>query len=176
MHRRGFSSAGSAAGARASGRGARTILWGGLICGTLDIGAAFVFAGRRHVGPIRVLQGIAEALLGPASQRGGTPTALLGLLMHFGVALGWTAVFYGLSRRLPILVRRPVPSGLIYGAVVYLVMYRGVIPLTIALNSLYLTEFDRALPPLGIRGLAIHLLCVGLPIALTVRARSLPAD
>jgi hypothetical protein len=150
-------------------RAARAIVWGGLLCGTLDISAAFFFAGRKQIGPARVLQGIAEALVGPASYRGGGATAALGLLMHFGVALTAAAVFVLLSRRIPALVRWPAAAGVVYGAAVWITMYRVVIPLTVAANALYLTEFDRAIPALRWRQLLIHVFCVGLPIAFSAR-------
>jgi hypothetical protein len=41
----------------------------------------------------RLFQGVAATLLGPDALNGGTRTALIGLLMHFGVAFGWSAVF-----------------------------------------------------------------------------------
>jgi hypothetical protein len=154
---------------RARGRAARAIVAGGLLCGTLDIGAAFLLAGSKGISPVRVLHGIAEALVGPASHRGGAATAALGLLMHFGVAFAAAAVFYASSRKFPALVRWWVPAGLLYGAAVWITMYRVVIPLTVAVNALYLTEFDRGIPALRLRQLLVHLLCVGLPIAFAVR-------
>ena len=41
----------------------------------------------------RLFQGVASILIGPKAIEGGTPTAALGLLMHFGVAFAWSAVF-----------------------------------------------------------------------------------
>ena len=41
----------------------------------------------------RLWQGVAAVLLGAAAFDGGTRTAMIGLLMHFGVAFGWSAVF-----------------------------------------------------------------------------------
>ena len=147
----------------------RAILIGGLIAGALDITTVFVLAGLHGVGPVRIFHGIAEALIGPASQRGGAATAALGLLMHFSIATFWTAVFYFLSRRFPVLVERPLVFGPLYGALVFILMYRVAIPLVLALNALYLTEFDPTIPPLRLRQLFVHLVCVGLPIALAVR-------
>jgi hypothetical protein len=40
----------------------------------------------------RLFQGVASTLLGRAALDGGTRTALVGVLMHFGVAFGWSAV------------------------------------------------------------------------------------
>ncbi|MFL5579873.1 MAG: hypothetical protein ACJ8AO_05825 [Gemmatimonadaceae bacterium] len=47
----------------------------------------------------RLWQGVASVLLGPSALQGGTRTMLIGLLMHVGVALGWSAVFLFLWAR-----------------------------------------------------------------------------
>jgi len=147
----------------------RAILWGGLICGVLDITSAIVISIANGGSPVRMLQGIAGALLGPVSFEYGAATAALGLAMHFGVAFTATAIFYWLSRRIPAMVEWAVPSGLLFGVVWLLVMYRGVIPLTAALRTLYLDNVKRTLPALWPLPLLVHMTCVGLPIALAVR-------
>ena len=91
----------------------RTILWGGLIAGALDITAAFVTSGLRGIGPIRVLQAIASGLLGAVSYKGGFATATLGIVLHFVIAFGATAVYYAVSRKLSFLVQRAVVCGLV---------------------------------------------------------------
>jgi uncharacterized membrane protein YagU involved in acid resistance len=153
----------------------RAILWAGSIAGLLDLTAAFIDVRLNlDMGPVRLLQNVAGALLGPATYDGGLATATLGLLMHFTVAFSVSTIFYVLSRRFPLLIRWAVPCGLLYGALVFLVMYRGVIPLTIQLKSLYLTTFNHTLPKLRWSQLLVHLFCVGLPIALLVRQFTLP--
>ena len=147
----------------------RAILWGGLICGVLDITSAVVISLSNGGSPVRMLQGIASALLGPMSFQGGPATAALGLAMHFGIAFTATAVFYLLSRRFPVMVEWAVPSGLLFGVFWLLVMYRGAIPLTAALRSLYLDNVKRSLPDLWPLPFFVHMFCVGLPIALAVR-------
>jgi hypothetical protein len=89
--------------------------------------------------------------------------------MHFGVAFFWAAAFALLCRRFPALLRWSVPAGLLYGAAVWILMYRVAIPLIPLVNSLYLTRFDRTMPKLRLRQLLIHLGCVGLPIALAAK-------
>ena len=149
---------------------ARAILWGGLACGVLDITSAVVISLANHGSPIRMLQGIAGALLGPASFQGGIATAALGLAMHFGVAFTATTVFFLLSRRFPAMVEWAVPSGVLFGVFWLLVMYRGVIPLMAALRPLYLGNIPRRpLPALWPLPVLVHMTCVGLPIALAVR-------
>jgi len=47
----------------------------------------------------RLWQGVASTLLGQSALSGGTRSALVGLVMHFGVALAWSAVFLVLYSR-----------------------------------------------------------------------------
>src|ERR687888_449968 len=82
----------------------RPILWAGLAAGVLDITAAFVVYGAFGAKPLRILQGIAAGLLGPLSFDGGLATAILGLLCHFLIACSAAAVFFLLSRKMPVLV------------------------------------------------------------------------
>jgi hypothetical protein len=137
----------------------KTILSAGLAVGVLDGIAASVNAGFNGSTPVRVFQYVASGLLGRASFEGGFATAALGLLLHFTVALGASAVFFGASRFLPILTRLPFAFGPIYGVIVYFVMREIVSPLS---------RTNPGTPT--IKGMAImiviHILFVGLPIAL----------
>jgi hypothetical protein len=141
------------------------ILWGGLLCGVLDITAAFITFGLRGTSPIRLLQGIAYGLLGPETYNGGTATAALGLLCHFVVAFGAATVYYLASRKLRFMVEKPLVVGPLYGIAVWLFMSFVVMPLS-AIGMPKVTIGSMAL------GWFVHMLCVGLPIALAVRAYS----
>lgn len=130
--------------ARSAGR---AILWGGLICSVLDITSAVIISFANKGSPIRMLQGIAGALLtgdvsGRSRHRVPRPRDALrrGPYRDCG--------FYWLSRRFPVMVEWAVPAGLLFGVVWLFVMYRRVIPLTAALRSLYLsiTSSDRCWP------------------------------
>jgi hypothetical protein len=83
----------------------------------------------------RLWQGVAGVLLGPGTFNGGTRTALIGVLMHFGVALGWSTVFLLLYTRSSWIQRAVAgPYGTlkvasVYGPCVWLVMSLAVIPL-----------------------------------------------
>ena len=147
----------------------RAILAGGLICGVLDIFSAVVIAIRGGGSPVRMLQGIAGALLGPATFEHGAATAVMGLVMHFCVAFTAAAVFYLVSRRIPAMVDWAWIAGIAFGLVWLLVMYRGVIPLSQAFRTLYLSNVRRTLPALWPLPFFVHIFCVGLPIALAVR-------
>jgi hypothetical protein len=139
------------------------IFWGGLIAGTLDICAAFLYAWlRAGVGPMRVLQSVASGLLGAAAFEGGGKTAVLGLALHFLIATVATAVFYLASRKLRFLIERPVTFGLLYGVVVYAFMNFVVLPLSNVARR-QATVSGRVI------NMLIIMFCVGLPIALIVR-------
>jgi hypothetical protein len=138
-----------------------TILFAGLACGTLDISAAFVTWAPQGISPARILKGIASGLLGPTAFNGGTEIAALGLALHFLIALSAAAVFYAASRKLPIMIRRPVLSGVLYGVAVYGVMYWIVVPL----SRFHPGHTLKA----SVIAIVTHMLCVGLPISLVVR-------
>jgi hypothetical protein len=94
-----------------------TILYGGLVVGILDMLFAFTFYGLMlGAQPLRIFQSVAAGLLGrTVAYEGGIRTFLLGVLLHFVVATCIATVYYLGSRILPLLIRHPVASGLMYG-------------------------------------------------------------
>jgi len=138
------------------------IFWAGLICGSMDITAALIVYGRFGLAPIRLLQGIAAGLLGPRSFDGGIPTALLGLLCHYVIAYSAAAVYYAASRAMPILMEHFIGFGALYAVAVYFFMQLVVIPLSAASRRPFSLKMT-------IIGIVIHIFCVGLPIAATIR-------
>jgi hypothetical protein len=146
---------------------ARAILVGGLLAGGLDIGAAFVVYGFRGVTPLRILQSIASGLLGAAAFNGGLATAALGTLLHFFIALVAAGAYFAASRKLGVLVRRPVIGGLLYGVGVYLFMNHVVVPLSAVPKRPFVLGLALVI-------LIVHMGCVGLPIALAVRRYAPP--
>lgn len=144
---------------------ALAILWSGLVCGILDITAAFVVYGRFGLPPLRLLKGIAAGLLGPQAFEGGFTTALLGLFFHFFIAYSAAAVYFTASRWIPFLLEHTAISGVLYGVAVYFFMNRIVVPLSAAKK--YPFSFK-----MMVIGVVIHIFCVGLPIAITVRQYS----
>jgi len=93
------------------------IVVGGLIVGVLDLAYAILVYSPNK--PILVPQAIASGVFGMPSYAGGALTAAVGVFFHFVIALGAAAVYYHASRKLEILVKRAVPLGLVYGALVY---------------------------------------------------------
>jgi hypothetical protein len=138
------------------------LLWAGFACGVLDITAALVVYGFFGLKPMRLLQGIASGLLGSRAFSGGLATALLGLLCHFLIAFGTAAVYLLASRTLGFLNEHAVVSGVLYGVAVYFFMNRIVLPLSATAKRPFSIQ-------MMIVGVVIHIFCVGLPIALSVR-------
>ena len=149
---------------------AKAILIGGLIAGAFDITYACVFFGlRNHVSPIRILQSVARGALGNQAFQGGLKTAALGLLFHFLIALIAATVYFLASRILRFMVTHPIICGILYGACVYFFMY-GIVMRVSAIHS-------KTLPwnypwAVLIPNLLIHMLGIGLPIALATRRYS----
>ncbi len=148
-------------------RATSTILRAGLLAGVLDIAAAFLAYAHSGAQGIRLLQGIASGLIGPAAFQGGIRTALLGLVCHFVIAMLWAAIYFAMSRRAAFLVEHAVVSGAIYGVIIYLVMNLVVIPL----SAIGPRPFSLSA---AIVAAGILVPCVGVPIALTVRQASGP--
>ena len=155
---------------------ARAIVVGGVLAGLGDLTQALVVFGERGVAPIRVLQSIAVGVAGRAAFDGGWRMALLGVVLHFLIATIWAAVYVRMSGALRLLVERPILCGLLYGIVVFLIMYEVVLPLSLVARDPLATLFTA---PLIITGWIGHPLVVGLPIALATHrfmSRAASAD
>jgi hypothetical protein len=135
-----------------------TILLAGLGGGAID----FVYASgmaMAHGRPfIRVWQGVASGWLGDAAASGGLASMALGIATHFGIAICMAAAYALVAARLPLLYRRPVACGLAYGVVLYLVMYRIVMPL----------RWGAALPWNGLRSVADIASHIGVALVIAV--------
>lgn len=130
---------------------------GGLIAGTLDLTQACILFGWNI--PLT----IAAGLLGREARHGGAPTYVLGVLLHFFIALSAAAIYYAASRRLSFMKDHPLVCGLFFGAAVEEVMSLVVLPLS-ALHAKGPYELQDL-----ILGLGVHMVVVGLPIAFSVR-------
>jgi len=147
-----------------AGGPALAITRAGAFAGLLDLTAAITQGLLRGRPPERVLQSIATGWLGKASYNGGWGSAILGFVTHFFIAMVWAALFWAVSRRARTLVRHAWQWGALYGLFVYAVMYEVVMPLSAIHRRIPRTPQDY------LTGMLIHVFCVGLPIALTVRA------
>ena len=137
----------------------RPILIATLVAGTLDILSAFVFAGLAGATPFGVLRYVASGPFGEAP----TPTmgwAAVGLAVHFAIMAAMAAAYMLVASRVPALLRHPVPAGLAYGLLLWLIMYWVVKPLRWPEAPLPHTLYAVA------NQLFSHCILVGLPIAL----------
>jgi hypothetical protein len=122
----------------------------------------------------RLWQGVASVPLGPSALEGGTRTALIGIALHFCVALAWSTVFlvlYGgmgwlrtatASRSGVLLVAA------IYGPLVWMTMSLVIIP-----------QFTHRPPTINYRWWVQwfgHMVFVGLPIASSIARLHSPLD
>jgi hypothetical protein len=138
-----------------------------VVAGCLDITSAIVIWLIRGVPLIKGFQGIASGLIGRESAvQGGLATAALGFALHFFIMF-CVVIGYFLARRgLPALTRCPIPSGIVYGVIVYLVMYWVVVPLSRIGPRPHSVSNDTT-------AILIHIFLIGLPIALIMH-RFLP--
>lgn len=145
------------AAASSTARPAQAILVGGLIAGSFDLISAYIAYGWN------VPRGIAAGLLGPDARHGGLGAYVLGIFLHFFIALSAAAVFYLGTRKLGFLTQHPLVCGLFFGIAVFLVMNLVVLPLS-ALH------FHGPYSYRGLmQGLLIHMFLIGLPISYTTR-------
>ena len=130
---------------------------GGLVAGILDLLQACILFGWD------IPLAIAAGLLGRQAFQGGAGTYILGVLLHFFIALSAAAVYYAASVRLVFLKEHPLVCGLFFGGAVQEVMNLVVLPLS-ALHA----RGPYKLHDL-ILGLVVHMVVIGLPISFSVR-------
>jgi hypothetical protein len=141
----------------------RPIVIGGLILGTLRlIDTLLIVWLTAQTPPLVVAQFFASGALGDSAFAGGLATALLGVIIHYGVSFVISAVFILSASRLPVLRRNAILGGLLYGVAVYFVMNFIVLPLSAA------PPLEYPLPIL-IYGIIMHALEIGLPLGIIVR-------
>ncbi|MBU1376808.1 MAG: hypothetical protein KKA30_12625 [Alphaproteobacteria bacterium] len=77
----------------------------------------------------RPWQAVASGWIGREAGHGGAGVIALGVGTHFGIATCMAAVYVLLVRRIPVVVARPYATAVLYGLILYAVMYLGVLPL-----------------------------------------------
>lgn len=140
----------------------------GLVTGVTDGLFSSVLAAFFYGSTVtRLFQGVASVLIGAAALDGGTRTAALGVLMHFGIAFGWSAVFLMLvlsSSWLRGVLAAPygvIAVAAVYGPLIWIVMSVAIVPL-----------FTHRPPTINIRWwiqLVGHIPFVALPIVTMIR-------
>ena len=153
--------------------GGALLVRAGLLTAVVDGTFSSVLAAAFYGSTVaRLFQGVAATLLGPSALGGGTATALVGVLMHVGVAFGWSAVFLLLyTRSAAVRDAAESPFGVVkvaavYGPCVWLVMSLVVIPL--------LRHQPPAITYRWFVQLVGHFPFVGVPIVASVRRAAFP--
>jgi hypothetical protein len=142
--------------ATTSSSATKAILLGGFLGGTGDLVFAFAYYGLR----LGVFQNVAGGIMGrEAARAGGVPTFVLGVGLHYLIAVIWAALFWVLSPRIRTVLQRAIPAGLVYGLVIFYGMNCVVLPL----SALHTNPWP---PPFAPVPMLAHVGLVGLPIAL----------
>jgi len=114
--------------------------------------------------PSEIFWIIAAGWLGKAALQGGTGIVLLGAAIHVFVSVVAAAVYVFAARLWDdVLIRKPIISGMTFGAVCYVVMTFVVIPLS-ALGY----RADPSIVDIW-TSIAIHIFAFGLPIGVVSR-------
>ena len=142
--------------------GWQAVLLAGLVAGVLDGTAAvistYISIGR---GFEAVFRFVASGVFGPAAFEGGPAMIVAGVCFHMLIAMIWAIVFFFIYPLLKGLGRNKILVGLLYGVVVWLCMNLIVVPLS---NT---PKFP--FNPIGmIKGMAILMVCIGLPISIII--------
>lgn len=139
----------------------KTILLAGLIAGTLDMSAALLVycAIMKVVTPVQLLNGIASGVFDKTTIGSEMVMVLIGLVFHYFIAYCFATAYFLVYPHIKLLHRNAIVSGLLYGIFVWIIMNRIVVPLSNAYHSPF--KWSSA-----IRGAAILMICIGLPISL----------
>ena len=136
----------------------KAVLLGGFLAGALDLIFALTYYSLKDGKVLKVLQSIAAGVQGKTAFQGGAGSAALGVALHFGIAIGAATAFSGAAKAAPVLLRRPLISGAVFGAGVYYFMNLVVLPL----SALQAKGFPLKWEPWV---LGAHVFLVGMPIA-----------
>ncbi len=132
-----------------------------IISGALDATAGvvvyWIFKG---LNPLQVLQYIASGIFGPSVINGSFLYVLIGLVLHFIIAFGFTYAYYLVFPFIQSFAKNTYINGLLYGAFIWVFM-----------NYLVLPNSNIPHAPkdfVSVLELIWHSVLVGLPIALII--------
>ncbi|THD62869.1 hypothetical protein [Phenylobacterium sp.] len=136
----------------------------GLAAAAVEMAVVLPIQAAMGASPALVFQSIAAGAVGRAAAlAGGASTVALGVFVHVLISVVAAGLYVFASDRLPVLLRRPVTLGILYGVPCYGVMTFVVIPLS---------RIGFALPKsllLFSLSFGTHLFAFGLPIAVVAR-------
>jgi uncharacterized membrane protein YagU involved in acid resistance len=141
---------------------------GGLVAGTVDIGAAALI---NRVSPVLIAHYIATGVMGPAALSAGAAATCLGVLLQWAMSVVIAAIYWFVTARMPRLRAQWWLGGLLAGVVIFLVMNFIVMPFSAAPVTLH-EVIARFRPAKGAENL-LAMFVFGLIVAYC--ARYLPA-
>lgn len=144
------------------------------VAGTLDILSAFYFAGRAGKSPADVLHFVASGPFGDQALA-GPGWAIAGLGVHFGIMALMASAYVLLAPQAPVLFDRPWLGGLLYGLLLWFIMYWIVRPLrwpAMALPAAWANMSGGEMAYSIGNALFSHCILVGLPIAYIAHRRT----
>jgi uncharacterized membrane protein YagU involved in acid resistance len=144
--------------------GLRAIVTGGLVAGTLDVGAAALI---NRVSPVLIAHYIATGVMGRAALTAGAPAACLGLVLQWAMSVIIAAIYWLVTAGMPRLRERWWLGGLLAGVVIFLVMNFVVMPFSAAPVTLH-EVIARFRPAKGAENL-LAMLVFGLIVAYCAR-------
>lgn len=138
-----------------------SVLRSAFIVGCLDAIAASVYSyALSGATPDRVFRYVASGIYGQSAFTGGLAIAAMGLLFHFIVATGWTALFYFCFPRFGFASFNKLTIGVAYGIFIWLMMNFIVVPLSNVPGPAFHFTW-RSLIMIG-----IHMFVIGVPISI----------
>jgi hypothetical protein len=138
----------------------RPILVGGAVAGTFDLTSAFFTFGAGAP------RGIAGGLLGRQAIQEGIFPWILGVILHYFIAISAAAIYCIASRKLEFLKDHWLVCGIFYGIAIFLAMNLIVLPLC-AYHFTGPYQFRSLL-----QGLLVHMFIIGLPISFSLHKLS----
>lgn len=138
----------------------KTIVLAWLLIGTLDILSAIThYMIRGGTNPVNILVYISSAIYGPRAAEIGPPSmAILGLALHYLIALIWTLIFLFLYTRIPVMGKNRIVTGIVFGFLMQIIMSQVVVKLS-----------NTAKGPFNLQSFLINaaILCVAIAIPLS---------
>src|SRR5690606_10238540 len=111
----------------------------------------------------RLLHTISTCCLGPAAYAGGFATAAFGAFIYGHLMWGVVALYHAIASHHPVLLRRPILCGAVYGAIAYFAIFAGLASLLTGKPS------DLGDPDWILTCVVVYTTLVGIPCALFAR-------
>jgi len=140
----------------------RRLLLATAIAGTLDIGMAAIETARAGKPIGGMLRGVASGPF-PGASDWGRAGAIAGLLVHYAIMAAMAAIFLIARDRIAIVKRHTIVAALVYGVILWLVMYGLVLPLRFGM------PFPSPTPEAIAKQLFAHVVLVGLTFGLVAK-------